>query len=61
MYFGDRKEYGRTHTIATWQSLEVLQKATKADIADVPIEEFLKGIVCVIGDECHRTKRQNLT
>jgi hypothetical protein len=30
VYFGDRKEYGRQHTICTWQSLNVLLKNTKA-------------------------------
>ena len=29
VFFGDRKEFGRTHTICTWQSLNVLLKNTK--------------------------------
>ena len=29
VYFGDRKEYNRTHTICTWQSLNNLLKNTK--------------------------------
>lgn len=56
VYFGDRKEFGKTHTICTWQSLEVLQKNTKADKADVTIEEFVDGVVCVMVDEVHKAK-----
>jgi superfamily II DNA or RNA helicase len=56
VYFGDRKEYGNTHIICTWQSLEVLNKHTKGQTADITIEEFLDGVVCVIVDEVHRGK-----
>lgn len=51
--FGDRKEYDKTHTICTWQSLDRLVKNTKNYAADVPMDEFLKGVVAVIQDECH--------
>lgn len=54
VYFGDRKDHNKTHTICTWQSLESLQKATKARTAEVTIDEFLDGVVGVIVDECHR-------
>ena len=27
--YGDRKEFGKTHTICTWQSLNILLKKTK--------------------------------
>jgi len=60
VYFGDRKEYGRTHTICTWQSLNVLLKNTKAQTADVTIGEFLEGVVCVIVDEVHMAKADAL-
>ena len=30
VYFGDRKELNRTHTICTWQSLNILDKKAKA-------------------------------
>lgn len=56
VYFGDRKDLTRTHTICTWQSLEALRKATKAGEAEITIDEFLEGVVCVISDECHRCK-----
>ena len=29
VYFGDRKDIGKTHTICTWQSLNILDKKTK--------------------------------
>lgn len=50
VYFGDRKDYGKTHTICTWQSLEILSKDAKN------IANFIEGVVCVICDETHRAK-----
>jgi hypothetical protein len=52
VYFGDRKEFGRTHTICTWQSLNILLKNTKSAEAPISISEFLEGVVCVMVDEC---------
>ncbi len=60
VFFGDRKEFGRTHTICTWQSLNVLLKNTKNDTADITIGEFLEGVVCVIVDEVHMAKADAL-
>ena len=60
VYFGDRKEYGRQHTICTWQSLNVLLKNTKAGTGEVTIGEFLEGVVCVIVDEVHMAKADAL-
>jgi superfamily II DNA or RNA helicase len=56
VYYGERKELGRQHTICTWQSLNILNKKTKKDEADFPIEEFLKDVVCVMVDEVHMAK-----
>lgn len=56
VYFGDRKEYGKTHTICTWQSLGNMLKKTKAGEAEISIGEFLEGVVCVIVDEVHMAK-----
>ena len=56
VYFGDRKEFGRQHTICTWQSLNVLLKNTKNSVGDVTIGEFLEDVVCVIVDEVHMVK-----
>lgn len=56
VYFGDRKDYNRTHTICTWQSLAVLEKSTKAGTADIPIQEFVDNVVCIMVDEVHKSK-----
>ena len=60
VYFGDRKEHGRQHTICTWQSLNVLLKNTKAGEADISIGEFIESVVCVIVDEVHMAKADAL-
>ena len=60
VYFGDRKEWGRQHTICTWQSLNVLLKATRDGDADCTIQEFLEDVVCVIVDEVHMAKADAL-
>jgi len=60
VFFGDRKEWGRQHTICTWQSLNVLLKNTKNSVGDVTIQEFLQGVVCVIVDEVHMAKADAL-
>ncbi len=54
--YGDRKEYDKTHTICTWQSLSVLEKKSKNYEADFPINEFLEDVVCVMVDEVHKAK-----
>ncbi len=59
--FGDRKEYTRTHTICTWQSLNSLLKNSKVHKAEVSITEFLEGVVCVIVDECFNGNSKVLT
>lgn len=60
VYYGDRKEFWKTHTICTWQSLNILLKATKENEADVTIAEFLEDVVCVIVDETHMAKADAL-
>jgi len=60
VYFGDRKEFGRRHTICTWQSLNILLKNTKSHEADITIGEFLEYVVCVIVDEVHMAKADAL-
>ncbi len=56
VFYGDRKEWDKTHTICTWQSLGAFSKKTKAGEVDIPISEFLKGVVCVMVDEVHSAK-----
>jgi len=60
VFYGDRKEYDKQHTICTWQSLNSLLKRTKNQEADITIHEFLEGVVCVIIDECHGIKADAL-
>ena len=58
VYFGDRKEYNKTHTICTWQSLNNMLKKTKAGEAD--IMDFIEGVICVMVDEVHMAKADAL-
>jgi superfamily II DNA or RNA helicase len=60
VFFGDRKEYNKQHTICTWQSLNVLLKNTKNHETDITIQEFLEDVVCVIVDEVHMAKADAL-
>ena len=60
VYYGDRKEWGRQHTICTWQSLNVLLKATKSGESECTIGEFLEGVICVMVDEAHMAKAEAL-
>ena len=60
VFFGDRKEFGRTHTICTWQSLNILMKNTKNGAAEITISEFIEDVVCVIVDEVHMAKADAL-
>ena len=55
VYYGDRKEIGRYNTIATWQSLNVLEKKSK-DEHSTEFKEFIDGINTVIVDEVHMAK-----
>lgn len=59
VYFGDRKEWGRTHTISTWQSLGAMMKR---DDPDAPsLMEFIQDVVTVMVDEVHSAKADVLT
>ena len=60
VYYGDRKEFGKTHTICTWQSLNILLKNTKNKIAPISIQEFLEDVVCIMVDEVHMAKADAL-
>ena len=56
VYFGDRKELGKTHTICTWQSLNILEKRFRDGLSDSGLHEFAEGVVCVMVDEVHQAK-----
>jgi len=60
VFYGDRKEWGHTHTISTWQSLSVFDKKTRRKQIDIPIDEFVAGMVCVMVDEVHTAKAKEL-
>jgi superfamily II DNA or RNA helicase len=60
VYFGDRKELGKTHTICTWQSLNILDKKHKDGQAVLSLAEFLEGVSTIIIDEVHQAKAEVL-
>ena len=60
VYFGDRKEFGRTHTICTWQSLNNLLKNTQNGEAEITIQEFIEDVALVMVDEVHMAKAEAL-
>lgn len=57
VYYGDRKEWGKTHTISTWQSLVALSKRGEGRDA---INKMVAGVVCVMVDEVHSAKAAEL-
>lgn len=60
VFFGERKEWNKTHTICTWQSLAVFAKKTRRDEAAVPLEDFIADVVCIMVDEAHSAKAKEL-
>ena len=71
VYYGDRKEFGKTHTICTWQSINYLAKNAEVntepstfrllrDPKNVTIHDVLDGVVAVIVDEVHMAKAEVL-
>ena len=61
VYYGDRKDLNKTHTICTWQSLNILDKKSKNHEQDiVTLAEFLEGVKTVIVDEVHMAKAEVL-
>lgn len=60
VYFGDRKELGRTHTICTWQSLNILDKRNKNGEEVLSLAEMLEDVATVIVDEVHMAKAEVL-
>lgn len=54
VFYGDRKDLTKTHTICTWQSLNVLDKNSHDSIEDkIKLTEFISEIKTVIVDEVH--------
>jgi superfamily II DNA or RNA helicase len=56
VYYGDRKDLGKTHTICTWQSLNILEKKSRDDDEILSLAEFLDGVQTVMVDEVHMAK-----
>ncbi len=57
VYYGDRKDLNKTHTICTWQSLNILDKKSKNSEHEIlTLAEFLDGVKTVIVDEVHMAK-----
>jgi superfamily II DNA or RNA helicase len=56
VYFGDRKDFGKTHTICTWQSLNIMEKRFRDGEQDWGLDEFSEDVVCVMVDEVHQAK-----
>lgn len=64
VFFGDRKEIDRQHTICTWQSLNSLDKQTAGKrnpfLGEDGIKTFLADTAMVLVDECHGVKADAL-
>ena len=60
VYYGDRKELGKTHTICTWQSLNVLDKKSHDNEEAMTLKEFFQDVVAIIVDEVHQAKAEVL-
>lgn len=63
VYFGDRKEWNKKHTICTWQSLNILLKNTNSaseDSEQLTIGDFIEDVVCIMVDEVHMAKADAL-
>lgn len=56
VYFGDKKDFGKTHTICTWQSLNSIKKRFRDGESEMSLQDFADGVVCVIVDEVHQAK-----
>ena len=56
VYFGDRKDFGKTHTICTWQSLNIMEKRFRDGESQLSLDDFSEGVVCVMVDEVHQAK-----
>ena len=61
VFFGDRKEVGHTHTICTWQSLSsIMRAAKKGEESKYELSDLIDDVVCVIVDEAHGAKADDL-
>lgn len=58
VYYGDQKDLDKTHTICTWQSLNILDKNSKNwdEAAAAAMEMLLSDVKTVMVDEVHMAK-----
>jgi superfamily II DNA or RNA helicase len=56
VYYGDRKDLNKTHTICTWQSLNILEKSGKNNPDALQLADLIEDVNCVIVDEVHQAK-----
>ena len=64
VYYGDRKNLDKTHTICTWQSLNILDKKSKdfsRDAELLTLAELLDEVKTVMVDECFSGDTRVLT
>lgn len=50
LFYGEKKEWGHKHTIATWQ---VLASLAKRKTGNQTIADFIDNVTCIMVDECH--------
>jgi superfamily II DNA or RNA helicase len=62
VYYGDQKDLDKTHTICTWQSLNILDKNSKNwdEVASAKMEMLLYDVKTVMVDEVHMAKAEVL-
>jgi len=62
VYYGDRKNLDKTHTICTWQSLNILDKNSKNwdEVASAKFEMLLENVQTIMVDEVHMAKAEVL-
>ena len=56
VYYGDKKELGKAHTICTWQSLNSIKKRFRDGLSELSLADFAEDVICVIVDEVHQAK-----
>jgi len=58
VYYGDKKNLDKTHTICTWQSLNILDKNSKKwdKVAADKLAQLLSNVQTVMVDEVHMAK-----
>jgi superfamily II DNA or RNA helicase len=60
VYYGDRKEVGKMHTISTWQSLSAMMRNKGKHEEQLTLEDMIDGVATVIVDEAHSAKGNDL-